>query len=349
MLAKRGDDIALVHYLGAEHRLIILFTTPHFQVSREVAIARAPLNRLIHEFRFAIEQASEDLDRIAITLHRLLIAPIADLIAEIGITALLLAPAGALRYLPFAALHDGKSFLIERVALVMVTEAAISVTIPPSPTQWRVAGFGVARTVPGYRPLPAVAHELRRIIDDPEIASDPSTPRGIFPGHIHLDDAFTRARLAAALDNYAVIHIASHFRFDPVNEGGSHLLLGDGAVLTLDGMRDASFRFGSTALVALSACETAMGGPGDETAGAEIEGLGALIRRRGAGAVLASLWPVADAGTPALMEAFYRALRAGLGLAEALRTAQYTLLVGPDPSLRHPVNWAAFILLGDAA
>ncbi|MCU4161989.1 tetratricopeptide repeat protein [Acidiphilium sp. AL] len=346
ILAVRGDDIALVHYLASENRLIILVTTPDYQVSREVAVARHHLNRLVHEFRFAIEQTTEDVDRIAIALHGMLVAPIADLIAETGIATLLLAPAGALRYLPFAALHDGTAFLIERVAIAMDTAAARDRVAAAPRVHWRVAGFGVTRDVAGYRQLGTVTDELRRIIQDIDC---PGAQPGIFPGRIHLDAEFTRDRLVDALRDHTMIHIASHFRFDPVSERGSHLLLGDGDTLTLEDLRDPEFRFETLALIALSACETAMGG-GPASAhegGAEIEGFGALVRRRGAGAVLASLWPVADDSTPALMEVFYRGIRAGLGFAEALRAAQRTLIGSNDPTLRHPQHWAAFILIGD--
>jgi CHAT domain-containing protein len=63
-------------------------------------------------------------------------------------------------------------------------------------------------------------------------------------------------------------------------------------------------------LLTLSACDTATGGAGSD--GREVEGFGVLAQRQGAGAVMASLWPVADRSTELLMRGFYRE-RGGAG------------------------------------
>ncbi len=78
----------------------------------------------------------------------------------------------------------------------------------------------------------------------------------------------------------------------------------------------------------LSACDTATGGAGAD--GREVEGFAVLAQRQGAKAVVASLWPVADASTMMLMHDFYRARggQAGVPKAEALRQAQLSLLRG---------------------
>jgi CHAT domain-containing protein len=107
--------------------------------------------------------------------------------------------------------------------------------------------------------------------------------------------------------------------------------------------------------------------------GKEVEGFGVLAQRGGAGAVLASLWPVADSSTSELMRTFYANREARQSKAEALRQAQLTLLQGstgvpggvrgfdparepgeappftPDPRApyAHPYYWAPFILIGN--
>ena len=82
-------------------------------------------------------------------------------------------------------------------------------------------------------------------------------------------------------------------------------------------------------VLALSACNTANGsGVGDT--GAEIEGLGVVAQRKGASAVIASLWAVSDASTAALMERFYQLRQSAptLNKTECLRRAQLALLRG---------------------
>ena len=98
----------------------------------------------------------------------------------------------------------------------------------------------------------------------------------------------------------------------------------------------------------LSACETAMGG--GRANGREFEGFGALVQQRGAKAVIASLWPVADASTPLFMQHFYRALQHGRSKADALRAAQLALLDNSgavEGGYSHPYHWAPFVLMGN--
>jgi hypothetical protein len=110
---------------------------------------------------------------------------------------------------------------------------------------------------------------------------------------------------------YPVIHIASHFRFQPGDDAKSFLLLGDGGHLTLAELKTWANLFGGVQLLTLSACNT---GVGD---GAEVEGFGALAQIQGAKAVVASLWPVADASTSRLMQEFYRIRESPAGNHEA--------------------------------
>ena len=109
-----------------------------------------------------------------------------------------------------------------------------------------------------------------------------------------------------------------------------------------------------------------------------MEGFGALAQQRGARAVMAALWPVADQSTGLLMQSFYRLRAQGgdMNKAEALRLAQLSLLQGnhaqvqtsaqadrglerrdaiagarytPDAKVpyAHPFFWAPFILMGN--
>ena len=235
----------------------------------------------------------------------------------------------------------------------------------------------------GFKALPEVPAELKAIIRDENpaagtTAADDSV--GVLPGKRLLDKEFTARAFADALGrNYSLVHIASHFSFLPGNADQSFLLLGDGTALTLESVRTSDdYDFKGVELLTLSACNTGVGTTGAD--GKEVEGFGAVAQERGAKAVLATLWPVADESTRKLMTLFYRNYETTptINKAEALREAQIALLrggeaIGPvsgerrstesasengktellpykaDPRapFSHPFYWAPFILIGN--
>ncbi|HVJ52651.1 MAG TPA: tetratricopeptide repeat protein [Aliidongia sp.] len=319
-------ETALAQYLVTDQAVSIILATAAGRIGLTIELDRAILNRLVHEFRVALQRRTEDAELIAGSLYRHLVAPLEAHLG--GISRLLVMLDGVLRYVPMAALHDGERYLVERFELATLTPAGRSGAAPQQEA-WRVAGLGLARAVPGHAPLAAVSAELHAIIRT-EASRD-----GLYPGTLMLDEDFTEASLLAALGSYPVTHIASHFVLDPADGLASYLLLGTGERLTLEKLRRQELAIAGE-LVALSACETAIG------TGGEVEGLAALIQSRGARSVLATLWPVNDAGTAAIMGDFYATCRAGATKAAALRAAQAKQL-----GTRHPFYWAPFILLGD--
>ena len=63
----------------------------------------------------------------------------------------------------------------------------------------------------------------------------------------------------------------------------------------------------------------------------------------GAPSVVVSLWAIPDEPTRDLMVTFYTALAQGSGKSEALRAA----MLATRAKHPKPVNWAAFVLLGE--
>ena len=71
---------------------------------------------------------------------------------------------GTLRYIPFAALHDGKGYLVERYATSIYTAAAQTDIKDKPKGRWRVAALGLSRAVEGFSALPSVPSELEGIV-----------------------------------------------------------------------------------------------------------------------------------------------------------------------------------------
>lgn len=364
-LRKLGRQAVLLHYVVLDDELKIILTSSHAQRGYSVRIGRVALNQAIGELRRDIDRRA-DVRPAARRLYDLLLAPVRQDLDTLRAQTLMLALTGTLRYLPFAALHDGSGWLAERYALALYTEAARQ-NIEAAPiSPWRLQAFGVARRIEGFSQLTAVAAEIDAIVE----------PLGL-PGTKRMDEDFTADSFREAVDSRPpVLHVASHFVFRPGTEADSFLLLGDGRRLSLADFK--AYRFDDLDLMTLSACETAVGGGRNEN-GREIEGLAAMVQKRGANAVLASLWPVADGSTAVLMQHFYtvRQRNPALSKADALQAAQRALLAGaavpaaggtaavarggevetagdapaaaPPAGARyaHPYYWAPFVLMGN--
>ena len=180
---------------------------------------------------------------------------------------------------------------------------------------------------------------------------------------------FSKDSILPNMDDYPIVHLATHAAFLPGSPLDSFVLLGDGETITLQEVQDEWF-FSHLDLIVLSACQTGLSSLGES--GEEILGFGYLMQNAGVNAAVASLWTVDDGGTQALMTAFYTGLLADdMSKAEALRQAQLTLIgaeagvltssrgglapvVQSNESeaqtwnrLSHPYYWSPFILIGN--
>lgn len=236
---------------------------------------------------------------------------------------------GNLRYVPMAALYDGKQYLVERFNNVTFTRADAERLTRQASTKWRAAAFGSSEAhIVGdsvFSALPGVNSELKTLF---------GKRKPVVDGEVLIDAGFTKDALLKRLASKPpVVHIASHFNFRPGDEAGSFLLLGDGTPFTLADMKYENDLFAGVELLTLSACNTAA--QQADANGREVDAFFELAQRLGAQSVLATLWPVADNSTPWLMREFYDLkVNKHENKAEALRNAQLALLRGSAKSKR---------------
>ena len=373
-----SDAVIISTIIGAD-RLQIIVTTANVQEPHTIEISASKLNGLVADFRNALKDPRIDPRPAGQKLYDVLLKPIETDLEGAKAKTLVWSLDGTLRYVPIAALWDGKHYLVERFQNVVIALASRSKMArePLAVGQWRALGLGVSKGWGNFAPLAAVPEELKGIVRQDNLGGTAATDeRGVLPGRRLLDADFTRNNLERALGRYSIIHIASHFDFLPGKEKSSFLLLGDGTGLTLDAISASTPLFDKVELLTLSACNTATG---SDAEGAEVEGFGVLAQKQGALAVLATLWEVADASTGQLMREFYRLREANpqWTKSEALRQAQLELLTGQtkvpetrtqraeivgggtastsQPSFTadanapfaHPYYWAPFILIGN--
>lgn len=331
-----GPSTAALYPIPLVDRLELLLTLPDGTIHQAVQpVPRAELERTVREARAALEDPSADPSAWRVStkrLHDWLLRPLLSPMAATGVETLVVVPDGALRTIPFAALHDGERFAIERFAFG--TTPGLDLLETDGGRVGRVDDLllgGVSQGVANLTPLPNVRRELDRI----QLAHG---------GVLLLDQGFTRTAFERRFKAtpFRVVHIASHGRFqDEVSR--SFVQAYDGRI-GLDELerliKGSRFRDQPVDLLALSACETARGN--DRAA----LGLAGIAVKSGARAALASLWLADDATTGELMTAFYDELaRPGTDKAQALRRAQLRLLAR-NPDLP-PFVWAPFLIIGN--
>lgn len=347
---------AILQVAALDQAVHLFLTLPGLTLHRQVDMPKADVARQVLDALQAIEDVSPEAHAHLQGLYQVLFAPVAADLAQAGTEVVMLNLDGFLRYVPFAALHDGDGWLIEKHAFTLYSPAVPTQFTAAPRDEAQTAGFGVTAAHPGFSALPGVRAEMETLF---------SPAQGVLEGEAALDEGFDeRALKRALLKKPAILHIASHFNLVAGREDDSFLLLGDGSHLPLSKIRSTrALRFQGVDLLTLSACQTARGGDGSE-----IDGFGATAQLNGAAAVMASLWPVSDAATPRLMRAFYAGMMdEGLDKAEALRRAQLALITeggapqgparaaealsapapAPVAGFDHPYYWSAFVLMGN--
>ena len=373
-LASLPPRSAAVYLLCTPDAVQFIVITPSVKLVRSRRIASSELASRIMAFRSVLDNPAKDAVPAARALYDVLWKPIAADIARLGAVNVMLSLDGPVRYIPMGALHDGKDWLASRYNLSLFMPAALGkIAQKPSPV-WNVFTAGVSKsrsvddgfgTQVDFSPLPGVSREVSRIGTVMRSGGAPC-----------LDDSFTLdAFKLGLLSQPRVVHLASHFQFNPGSESKSFLLTGKGDVLRVSDTRVLTpVAFRSVELLTLSACQTGMST--EKADGSEVEGISGILQRKGAAAVLSTLWPVADESTEAFMSSFYalRSKSPGVTKVQCLRQIQVAMIQGQlapgtgnkaasragatrstakvatqsnQRTWSHPYYWAPFILQGN--
>jgi CHAT domain-containing protein/tetratricopeptide (TPR) repeat protein len=329
---QTGQKTVAVYTLVGEDNFRALIVSPDAIKAVSSPIKGTELNTKALKLWGLLQSPNYDTTVLSKQIYEAVFKPIEAALPK-DTTTIMWSLDGNLRYLPPAALWDGKRFLAERYNHVIFTRAdAERMTRAVNPI-WTGTGFGTseAKTVDlfgdgskiNFVSLLGVKQELQSIFVPDEKG------KTIVTGDILSDAQFTKDKFYEVLKKRRpLVHISSHFSFRPGDEARSFLLMGDGSALTLNELKKQTTLFQGVDLLTLSACNTAA--TQSDANGREIDGFAELAQRLGAGAVMATLWQVSDASTPWLMREFYtiRQSKTGMTKAEALKKAQLSLLNG---------------------
>ena len=250
-------------------------------------------------------------------LYQELIAPIADLLDA---KHLVFAAHGLLHHIPFHALFDGQSYLIDKFSISYAPSASVYALCREKPAN--VSGGSLILGIPDAQ-APLILEEVEAL-------------RGILPNaKLFVGEAASEAVLKTHGPTSRIVHIATHGHFRQDNPMFSSIRLGDSYLSLYD-----LYHFKLPAeLVVLSGCATGRNtiSPGDE-----LMGLVRGLLQAGAQSLMLSLWDVHDASTRDFMISFYSHLAEGMAKPLAVQAAMLEL----RQSHPHPYYWAPFSLIG---
>lgn len=340
--SRLTDDEVFIEYLVSDATTIVFIITRDTLAALPIGIGRRDLAQAVDFVRGTIEpRGSPGLDSLWRSplrqLHHDLIDPIEATGLLAGKTRLVIAPHAELHYLPFAALIGGAErdqYLIER----------FQVEITPSASIWLALGARrrprAASGVLALAPAPAALAASQAEVES--IARIGGASTLVLSGTAATEAAFRREA-----PRHRVLHLATVGVLNKQNPLFSFIgLAPDGAN---DGRLEVHEVFGldlGADLVVLSACQTglASGALDDVPAGDDWVGLSRAFLSAGAGAVVATLWPVQDQASGVLMQQFYRTYSRGGDPGRSLALAQRQLL--KTPATASPYYWAGFELIG---
>ncbi len=331
-LGEISANTAIIYPIVLPDRLVVLADIGGALRQYVSLVPREELTDIVYRLRQLLEKrTTRQYRRPAKRIWDMMVAPVYDDLVSAGVDTLVFVPDGALRTVPIGALYDGRKHLVEHFATAVAPGLDLVDPQPVESTEARALVGGISESVQGFMALSAVVQEVEEI-------------GGIYPGEALINERFQVDGFTSEIigGDYNIIHVASHGVF-------SHQS-GDSFILTYDGRMDLDTleaaikfrRFDDTPidLLTLSACTTATG---DDRAAL---GLAGVALKSGARSALASLWSVNDESSAALISGFYKTLSEQSGSkAQALRQSQAALLA--DPRFRHPVYWAAFLVIGN--
>lgn len=272
-------------------------------------------------------------------LHKLLIAPIADVLPNDPHDRVIIIPQESLFLIPFPALVDANGeYLMQQHTLSSVPSIYVLGLTQRSSQPWNrpedLVVLGNPAPMPAQlSPLPAAETEAIAVAQ--MLKTQPLIGKNA-----------TYENLLRRVASAKLIHLATHGLLE---YGQANAIDAPGAIALAKTTTDKAAFLTATEiarlktqadLVVLSACDTGRG----IITGDGVLGLSRSWLAAGASSVIVSLWAVNDQSTAYLMQQFYQILQTQPDRAIALRQA----MLKTREKYPSPYDWAAFTLMGQA-
>jgi len=328
------EDIIVLQYLVTKEQIIIFMASSDTLGAKIIDISQENTEQYVNAYYRLISGKGElkALQNASEKLYNVLIEPVAGVIKNKKKIAIV--PGGVLTKLPFQSLGtmqtDGFSYLGSQYRIFYINDMGNTVVEGSlNMDNVKLLAFGNADNS-----LPYAEKEVNII-------------SGMFTNPaVYLRNEALENLAKNEMNNYQIVHFATHGILDPLDFNRSYLILAPNTANNEDGLftmnEVISLRTLRTCqLIVLSACNTAVN---DEKIAGFINNPAKAFLKKGAKTTIASLWSVDDAATSELMNSFYNNLFKGQNKVEALNEAQRSLMA--SEKFKHPYYWAAFELIG---
>jgi filamentous hemagglutinin family protein len=351
---------ALVYLRTQLNELEITLITAQGRFRKRVPVSRERLFETITAFRREVTNPLKTHTKSYLSsarrLYQWMIEPILGDLHDQDINNLVFLPESGLRSVPYAALHNGRQFLIEQYSVALMPSLGLTQIGYQDFHSSQMLAIGVAQSTQGQSPLPMVPTELSTIA---KIWPDQTT---------YLDQSATLKNLQTARQQhpFQIVHLATHANFSTEVPKNAYIQMWN-EQLKLEQIRELGWSNPPVELLVLSACRTAIGNRESEL------GFAGLAIQTGVKTAVASLWYVNDTATTGLISQFYHSLKIATAKADGLQQAQIAMATGRiipnqakitglsnqleiplpleaqinDTDFRHPYYWAAFTMIGN--
>jgi CHAT domain-containing protein len=322
------QNTTLVDYFVMDKMLYVWVVNKERIHLERIRISREELRDLVSSFLAAITaKDKKKTHELSERLYDVILKPIIPFASGVRIGFI---PHDSLYYLPFAALSHKGRFLVQDFAAFTLPNADIFKYVMGKQVsrEMKILAFGNPDLGERELDLPYTATEVENI------------KKRIAQTTIFLRGDATKKRVKEMIDNFDIVHFATHGQYVPESPMNSSLLLtpdsrDDGRLTALEILK---LHFKGRAVV-LSACKTALG---MSSTGTEIIGLNRSFLYAGSPSIISTLWSVDDMATASFMDDFYGYIEKNKDIADALRLSQLNMInKGYDPYF-----WAPFILTG---
>lgn len=383
------DDIepktAILYPIILPDRVELLVSTGNDIQQFSQAIDTKTLQQAVYRFTGALRSGQPNAKILSLPLYQWLIAPLESHLQHHNIQTLVVVPDGVLRLVPFAALFDGKGYLIERYALSASPGLSI---IEPAPLQTQsvnslVVGLsepgGVIDHLPDTMLKQIETSSVRGLATTPMARSRALSLAKAEATSVDINNEQFRLKIKEALslpgvvtevDNLsqtlnATVLMNDSFKVENFRQtllGKSYAIVHIASHYISGATADSSFIMAYDNVIRFNQLEGLL--KNSKFANQPVEmltlsacqtaegddraplGLSGLAIKANVRSALGTLWPASDEAAALLMTEFYKALsQPQASKAQALRKAQLNLLA--NSKLSHPFFWAPYILVGN--